>query len=162
MYNSDFVKSSILQKGMFYAVTYSPKVHKPDYDVNPLLFILGPLKTNANYVVALNFHHIGSIDDRCRVLAMLSKFANIQFEDVEISIIGEDECRRLFSFAGDAIRIYDRRRFTDVHRVKSNCVGKYIEYNGNLEMKPPSAIMNKYWLNYSQNTTAEAMKAKRG
>lgn len=162
MYNSDFVKSSILQKGRFYTVTYNPKVFKPDYDVNPLLFILGPLRTNANYVVALNFHHIGSVDARCKILATMSKLADISQYDIEISTIGEDECRRLFSFARDAIRIYDRRRFSDVYRIKSNCVGKYIEYNGNLEMKEPSAIMNKYWLNYSQNTTAEATKAKRG
>ncbi len=156
--NEDFERTSYLQNGMFYTAQYTPRTTVPGYDVNPLLLILGPAKHNINCVVALNFHHIGNIDDRCKILSVISNLADISKFDIDAPMITEDACRRLFPFAKDAIRVYNRKSFREVYRVKSNCVGKYIEYNGDIMMKSPSFIMNKYWLNYGANTTPEAAK----
>lgn len=155
--NEDFERTSYLQNGMFYTAEYTPSEFKPGYDRNVLIFVLGPAK-NINNIVALNFHHIADVNKRCGILDVMNDFSNISKDDVNVPMIDEATCRRLFPFANDAIRVYKRKNFKNVYRVKTNRVGRYIEYNGDILMKEPSSIMNRYWLDYSDNTTAEATK----
>lgn len=152
--NEDFERSSILTNGYFYTCRYDPTTTVPGYDRNPFLFVLGPAK-NPNNVVAFNFAHVASVKDRIQILLLMNSLGDIEHQDVGIPMLTEDVMRRKFPWAKDAIRVYSRKNFKNLYRIKSNCVGKYIEYTGDIMMKEPSEIMNQYWLNYNSNTVPQ-------
>lgn len=161
--NEDFERTSELVNGYFYIAEYHrmhPTGKQQGYDVNPLIFVLGPWKHNENCVVAVNFHHIADLDARCQILKTISDIADISKFDIRATEITEDVFRSKFSFASDAIRVYNRMSLREVYRVKSNRVGRYIDCEGNFLQASPSSIMNKYWLNYSENTTVAAKHAE--
>lgn len=155
----DFERASQLVNGYFYVAEYNrihPNGKTQGYDRNPLIFVLGPWKHNENCVVAVNFHHIPDLNARCQILKTISDIADISKFDIRATEITEEVFRSKFSFANDAIRIYNRMSLNNVYRVKSDKVGRYIDCEGDFIDASPSSIMNKYWLNYSENTTVAA------
>lgn len=155
----DFERTSLLVNGYFYIAEYYNMHHRgmqQCYDVNPLIFVLGPWKRNQNCIVAVNFHHIADINARCQILKTISDIADISRYDIRAVEMTESVFRSKFSFANDAIRIYNRKSLREVYRIKSNRVGRYIDCEGNFLQASPSTIMNKYWLNYAENTTVAA------
>ena len=51
----------------------------------------------------------------------------------------------------NAIRFYNKKNILNPYRVLNKAVPLYIEYDGDIMMKNPGTIMNKYLLDLGQN-----------
>jgi hypothetical protein len=51
----------------------------------------------------------------------------------------------------NAIRYYNKTNILNPYRVKNQAVPLYIEYDGDIIMKNPGTVMNKYFLDLGKN-----------
>ena len=51
----------------------------------------------------------------------------------------------------NAIRYYNKKNIQNVYRVLNKAVPLYLEYDGDIMMKDPGTIMNKYLLDLGDN-----------
>lgn len=154
----DFELTSLVQDGYFYTFEYNAIHNDIAFDSVPFILCLQPSTKHPNIFAGLNLHRI-PLSARIQFLVKLDKEFSMKDGDNRISdFMLADMMKTTMPELKNAIRWYDKKRMTNVYRVISGSVGKYIEYNGNIKNSSPSAIMNKYWLDYCKTETAEAQE----
>lgn len=151
--NPDFERTSLIVNGYWYTFEYhNQKESVPGYDRFPLIFCIGPSTKNLNCFEALNLHHL-TLNARVEFLIRFDKLSHFRDEDIRTVYTTEE----IISYFGaglglqNAIRFYNKKNILNPVRVLNKAVPNYIEYDGDIIMKNPGTIMNKYLLDLGKN-----------
>lgn len=141
-----FEKTSRIVNGYWYTFEYhNQKETVPGYDRFPFIYCIGPSTKNLNCFQALNLHHL-PLSVRMEFMVRFDKFTQFRGADTRNVFTAEELIGNFGTGLGiqGAIRYYNKKNILNPYRVFNKAVPLYIEYNGDIIMKDPSYIMNKY------------------
>ena len=150
--NENFERTSKIVNGWWYTFEYNSDKPQPDYDRYPLIYCIGPSKTNLNVFQALNLHHL-PLDARIDFILRFNKYTNFTQKDTRM-VYTDNELIMDFGVGlgiQGAIRYYNKKNIRNNYRILNKAVPLYIEYDGDILMKDPGTIMNKYLLDLGKN-----------
>jgi hypothetical protein len=148
----NFEKTSRIVNGWWYTFEYHPTNITPGYDRYPMIFCIGPSTKDLNVFQALNLHHL-PLKARIAFMVKFDKDSNFRQADSRTVYTAD----QLVSYFGaglgiqGAIRYYNKKNIQNVYRVLNKAVPLYLEYDGDIMMKDPGTIMNKYLLDLGDN-----------
>lgn len=153
---SDFESAGNIVNGYWYTFEYHNKRESvPGFDRFPLVYCIGPSTKNLNCFKALNLHHM-PLYVRIAFLIRFDKLSNFREADTR-KVYTEEQILNVFGSGlgiNDAIRYYNRTNILNPYRVKNQAVPSYVEYDGDIIMKNPGTVMNKYLLDLGKNNRA--------
>ena len=151
--NNDFERTTRIVNGYWYTFEYhNQKETVPGYDRFPLIYCIGPSTKNLNCFEALNLHHL-PLAVRIEFMCRFDKLSHFRDEDIRKVFTTEEVLSYFGAGLGlqNAIRFYNKKNILNPYRVLNKAVPLYIEYDGDIMMKNPGTIMNKYLLDLGQN-----------
>ena len=151
--DENFEKTTRIVNGYWYTFEYhNAKETFPGYDRFPLIYCIGPSTKNLNVFEALNLHHL-PLSARIEFMVRFDKLTNFRDTDTRKIFTREE----ILSYFGEgigiqnAIRFYNKKNILNPYRIYNKVVPSYIEYDGDIMMKNPGTIMNKYLLDLGKN-----------
>lgn len=149
----DFEKTTRIVNGYWYTFEYhNSKETVPGYDKFPMIYCIGPSTKNLNVFEALNLHHL-PLGARIEFMVRFDKLTNFRDADTRKVFTKEEIISYFGSGIGiqNAIRFYNKKNILNPYRVLNKAVPLYLEYDGDIMMKNPGTIMNKYLLDLGKN-----------
>lgn len=151
--NNDFERTTSIVNGYWYTFEYhNQKETVPGYDRFPLIYCIGPSTKNLNCFEALNLHHL-PLEVRIEFMCRFDKLSHFRDEDIRKVFTTEEVLSYFGAGLGlqNAIRFYNKKNILNPYRVLNKAVPLYLEYDGDIMMKNPGTVMNKYLLDLGQN-----------
>lgn len=151
--NENFEKTSSIVNGYWYTFEYhNAKESVPGYDRFPFIYCIGPSTKNLNCFQALNLHHL-PLSVRIDFMVRFDKLTHFRDDDIRKVFTCEELLDNFGQGIGlqNAIRYYNKKNILNPYRVLNKAVPLYLEYNGDIIMKDPGTIMNKYLLDLGKN-----------
>lgn len=150
--NSDFVVTNNIVNGYWYTFEYKSTKTTPGYDRFPMIYCIGPSIKNLNCFEALNLHHL-PLEVRIEFVCRFDKLSHFRDEDIRKVFTTEEVLSYFGAGLGlqNAIRFYNKKNILNPYRVLNKAVPLYLEYDGDIMMKNPGTVMNKYLLDLGQN-----------
>lgn len=151
--DENFENAGKIVNGYWYTFEYhNAKETVPGYDRFPFVYCIGPSTKNLNCFQAINLHHL-PLSVRIEFLIRFDKLSNFREADTRKVYTEAQILNNFGSGLGlqNAIRYYNKTNILNPYRVKNQAVPLYIEYDGDIIMKNPGEVMNKYFLDLGKN-----------
>ena len=151
--NENFEKTNRIVNGFWYTFEYhSQKDSIPGYDLYPMVYCIGPSTKNLNCFQALNLHHL-PLGARIEFMIRFDKLTHFRDADTRNVFTAEELIGNFGAGLGiqGAIRYYSKKNILNPYRILNKAVPLYIEYDGDIIMKDPGTVMNKYLLDLGKN-----------
>jgi len=93
------------------------------------------------------------LEVRIEFMCRFDKLSHFRDEDIRKVFTTEEVLSYFGAGLGlqNAIRFYNKKNILNPYRVLNKAVPLYIEYDGDIMMKNPGTVMNKYLLDLGQN-----------
>ena len=151
----NFENTNRIVNGYWYTFEYHNKSESvPGYDRFPFVYCIGPSTKNLNCFVGLNLHQL-PLKARIEFIIRFDKFTRFREEDIRYVYTAEELIQNFGAGLGiqGAIRYYNKKNIMNPYRILNKAVPLYIEYDGDIIMKDPGTVMNKYFLELGENNS---------
>lgn len=148
-----YEKTSKIVNGYWYSFEYhNGKETVPGYDKFPFIYCIGPSTTNLNCFVGLNLHHL-PLTIRMAFLVRFDELSHFRESDIRYVYTEDFIVKDLGVGLGikNAVRYYNKKNILNPYRIHNKAVPLFVEYDGDIIMKDPSYIMNKYLRDLGEN-----------